>query len=111
MIEWNPSGAQPAGTQITVVISNGKEPDPETGITGNGDNGDSNNGNGGQTGSFDPKSLVGAWESNLSSLIPSGYTLAPVEYVESGDYETGRVVNATVSGTTVHVTVSKGSGE
>ena len=111
VIEWNPSGAQPAGTQITVVISNGKEPDPETGITGNGDNGDSNKGNGGQTGSFDPKSLVGAWESNLSSLIPSGYTLAPVEYVESGDYETGRVVNATVSGTTVHVTVSKGSGE
>ena len=112
VISYDPAGQQAPGTQIGLTISLGPEPDRGdnggnggSSTTGSGSN--TGSGSGSNTSSFDASSLVGLWQTNVESRIPDGYT---VEYdYQKSDEDTGRVIDASVSGTTVTVVISSGS--
>ncbi|OUP10864.1 Stk1 family PASTA domain-containing Ser/Thr kinase [Collinsella sp. An2] len=117
VIDWNPRGLQPKGTSITVTISSGSTSSNSgsNNSGGNSDNGGStsNNNGGGSSNDFtssDASALVGTWESNLTSNVPSSITVKK-EYEFSNDYDSGMVMDATLSGNTLTVVISKGSDE
>ena len=111
VISWNPSGRQAKDTTIDVVISRGPESTSGSGSGNNGGSGSDTGGSGSGSSDFtdaDASALVGTWESNLS--VPDGITVKK-QYEPSNDYDTGMIMDATLSGNTLTVIISKGSEE
>ncbi|MBM6953077.1 Stk1 family PASTA domain-containing Ser/Thr kinase [Enorma phocaeensis] len=111
VIRWNPSGRLAKDTTIDVVISRGPESTSGSGSGNNGGSGSDTGGSGSGSSDFtdaDASALVGTWESNLS--VPDGITVKK-QYEPSNDYDTGMIMDATLSGNTLTVIISKGSEE
>ena len=120
IISYNPSGKQEPGTTINVVVSLGPDPAQQepSSDSNHGDNNDAdgsddteeepssdNNHGGNNDADFDPSTLDGVWETEISDLVPNGYDVN-VSYVEDDSVPVGQVISASLSGATVNVVVS-----
>ena len=102
VISYNPQGKQPAGTNITITVSQGPDPSKQQQ--------DDNGGNGSNTSDFDISSVVGySYDEASYKLQQNGYTVAGTE-TEYSNKEEDTVLDVRDNGNgSVTLVLSKGA--